>query len=63
MAWCIVKSCCIYFDSGSCRNKECFYFGCVICKIFFDILLMSDQKDKICNRYVDLGIAVIFQSV
>ena len=49
MTRCIMKCCCIYFNCCTCRNKKRLYFGCVICKIRFDILLCPQKQNDICN--------------
>ena len=59
MAWCVVKCGSVYLDTGSCRYKECLDLRCIIGMIRLNVLLMSDKKDKICNRYIDLGITMI----
>ena len=54
IAWCIMKCGCIYLNACSCRYKECFNLGSVICKFICDILLASDQQYQICYCYIDL---------
>ena len=63
MTWCVVKCGSVYLDSGSCRYKECLDLRCIIGIIRLNVLLMSDQKDKICNRYIDLGITMILHCI
>ena len=62
---CIMKCCRIQFYTGSCRNKKCFYLGCIIDIAIFNILLQVLEEGRLTDsqgKTVDFRNTVIIMT-